>query len=62
LIIAGVLSLFRLADGGVTAFVIAGLSGTILYFAPRFPVLGVLALGGLAAMLASTLSTWVSAL
>ncbi|MBB3145938.1 chromate transporter [Phyllobacterium trifolii] len=62
LIIAGVLSLFRLADGGVTAFVIAGLSGVILYFAPRFPVLGVLALGGLAAMLASTLSTWVSAL
>ena len=62
LIIAGVLSLFRLADGGVIAFVIAGLSGAILYWAPRFPVLGVLALGGLGAVLASALSTWFSGL
>jgi chromate transporter len=62
LIIAGVLSLFRLADGGIVAILIAGLSCAILFWAPRFPVLAVLALGGLTAVLASSLDTWLSTL
>ncbi|MDB5526604.1 MAG: chrA [Rhizobium sp.] len=54
LIIAGVISLFRVADGGVLAVVIACLAGAILYWIPKFPVLGVLILGGLGAVAVST--------
>ena len=55
--------LFRLSDGGVVAVVIVRpLRRDSLHVAPRFPVLGVLALGGVGAVMASTLSTWVSGL
>lgn len=46
LIIAGVISLFRVADGGRLALMIAGGAAAILYFIPKFPVLLVLAFGG----------------
>lgn len=53
LIIAGVVSLFRVADGGVPAVVIACLAGAVLYWIPKFPVLIVLMLGGGCAVVAS---------
>lgn len=53
LIIAGVISLFRVADGGVLAVMIASLAGAILYWIPKFPVLILLILGGLGAAAAS---------
>ncbi|MBW6424973.1 chromate transporter [Rhizobium sp. XQZ8] len=52
LIIAGIISLFRLADGGLLALVIAGLSCALFFWKPKFPVLIVLALGGALAVLA----------
>jgi len=52
LIIAGVISLFRVAEGGVLALVIAALSCVLLYWRPKMPVVAVLALGGAAAALA----------
>jgi chromate transporter len=52
LIIAGVVSLFRLADGGPLAITIAGLSCTLFFWKPKFPVLVVLMLGGALAVLA----------
>ncbi|MCL6707165.1 chromate transporter [Pseudomonas sp. R2.Fl] len=53
LIIAGVISLFRLANGGILAIAIAGLACAFFYWKPRFPVLVVLMLGGLAAVAVS---------
>lgn len=46
LIMAGVISLFRVTDAGPLGLAIAALSTAILYFIPKFPVLIVLALGG----------------
>lgn len=54
LIIAGVITLFRLADGGIPALTIAGLSCALFSWKPKFPVLIVLVFGGLAAILASS--------
>jgi chromate transporter len=53
LIIAGIIALFRLADGGVLAAVIMCLAAAILLWCPRFPVLGVLVLGALTAAVIS---------
>lgn len=53
LIIAGVISLFRVADGGMLAVVTASFAGAILYWIPKFPVLILLILGGLGAAAAS---------
>lgn len=55
LIVAGIISLFRLSNGGVQAIVIVSLAAAIFYWFPRFPVLGVLILGGLAGALLSGL-------
>ncbi|SFJ41317.1 chromate transporter [Phyllobacterium sp. CL33Tsu] len=54
LIIAGIISLFRLSHGGPSAIAIIGLAAAIFLWMPRFPVLGVLVLGGLVAALAAT--------
>jgi len=54
LIIAGVVSLFRVAEGGILALAIASLSCALFYWKPRFPVLIVLALGGIAAVIVSS--------
>jgi chromate transporter len=53
LIIAGIIALFRLSNGGVVAVVIISLAAAIFYMFPRFPVLGVLTLGGLGAAMLS---------
>ncbi|MEP7454028.1 chromate transporter [Phyllobacterium sp. SB3] len=53
LIIAGIIALFRLADGGNLAVVIASLAAASLLWCPRFPVLGVLVLGALVATVVS---------
>lgn len=50
LIAAGTISLFRIADGGMFSVAVACLSCTLLYRFPTFPVLLVLALGGLGAV------------
>ena len=52
LIMAGVISLFRLTNAGLLGLTIACLATTILYFIPKFPVLIVLALGGMIAAVA----------
>jgi chromate transporter len=54
LIIAGVISLFRLAENVPLAIVIASLSCAIFFWKPKFPVLVVLILGGATAVMAST--------
>lgn len=53
LILAGIISLFRVTDGGMLGLLIACLATAILYVFPKFPVLIVLALGGGGAVLAS---------
>jgi chromate transporter len=45
LIVAGVISIFRLSGGGLIAAAIAVASTMILTWVPRFPTLGVLVLG-----------------
>ncbi|MGH6861697.1 MAG: hypothetical protein ACRECY_15705, partial [Phyllobacterium sp.] len=56
LIIAGIISLFRLAGGGVLAAVIAGLAAAVLTWYPRFPVLVLLLFGGSIAAAVSLVS------
>lgn len=53
LIIAGIIALFRLADGGMLAAVIACLAAAVLFRHPGFPVLGILVLGALIAAVVS---------
>ena len=45
LVIAGVIAIFRLSGGGLFGAAISGGSAALLLLAPRFPTLGVLALG-----------------
>jgi chromate transporter len=46
LMIAGALSIFRVSGGGAAAALIAISSAAIMVWLPRFPVVGVLCLGG----------------
>jgi len=50
LVIAGVISIFRLAGGGLAALAIAVTSAIVLIWMPRFPTLGVLVLGAATTM------------
>lgn len=54
LIMAGVISLFKVTDAGLLGLLIACLATAVLYFVPKFPVLVVLALGGAIAALAAS--------
>ncbi|SFA74451.1 chromate transporter [Rhizobium sp. NFR07] len=56
LIMAGTISLFRISGGGLLAAVTACASCLLLYLVPRFPVVAVLLLGGLAAIATATFS------
>lgn len=51
LIVAGIIALFRLSNGGLLSFLIVGLAAAIFYWIPRFPVVGVLVLGGISGAL-----------
>lgn len=51
LVIAGVVSLFQLADGGLLAGAIASSSTATLLLLPRFPTAGVLVCGAILALL-----------
>jgi len=55
LIIAGLISLFRLSGGGVFAALVVGSSTAMLLLAPRLPILLVLAFGGIAAWIHATI-------
>lgn len=55
LIMAGTFSLFRISGGGVLAGATAFGSCLLLYLLPKFPVVGILGLGGLAAVAAEAL-------
>lgn len=60
LIIAGVITIFRISEGGLFSVVIAGLSAAILFWCPRFPILVVLILGGAVAAATSELPAALS--
>lgn len=47
LIVAGIIALFRLSNGGVQSVAIVSMAAAVFYWVPRFPVVGVLVLGGL---------------
>ncbi len=51
LMFAGAVAIFRLSEGGLVGAAIATVSTAILMLVPRFPMLGVLALGGLTTVL-----------
>ncbi|AYD03658.1 chromate transporter [Neorhizobium sp. NCHU2750] len=54
LIMAGAMSLFRVSGGGPLALATACASCLLLYLAPRFPVVAMLALGGAVAVAAAS--------
>jgi chromate transporter len=56
LIIAGIIALFRLSNGGTVAVLIVSVAAAIFYKFPQFPVLGVLVLGGSIAAILSVIA------
>jgi chromate transporter len=54
LIMAGTLALFRISGGGPLALATACASCLLLYLVPKFPVVAILGLGGVAAVATST--------
>lgn len=53
LIIAGIIALFRLADGGIFAVLISCFAAAVLFKHPKFPVFGILILSALIALVVS---------